>query len=83
MEKAGSLFLLPAFPFVCAPVNHEDFLPGSPPALFEPPAACLFEPRCPYAREQCRRSYPDRFDCGGGHLAACFAPLPEEVTAYG
>ena len=58
-------------------------IPGSPPALFEPPAACMFEPRCPYAQDRCRRAYPDHFDCGGGHLAACFTPLSEEVSDHG
>jgi oligopeptide/dipeptide ABC transporter ATP-binding protein len=58
-------------------------IPGSPPALFEPPAACMFEPRCPYSQDRCRQSYPAPFDCGGGHLAACFTPLTEEVTDHG
>ena len=50
-------------------------IPGSPPALFEPPEACMFAPRCPYAEDRCRQSYPALQDCGGGHLAACFKPL--------
>ena len=52
-------------------------IPGSPPALFDPPESCMFAPRCPYVQEQCRRAYPAMADCGGGHLAACFAPLRE------
>lgn len=58
-------------------------IPGSPPALFEPPSACMFEPRCPYACDRCRAEYPDMVDCGGGHLTACFTPLDKEASAHG
>ena len=57
-------------------------IPGSPPALFEPPASCMFAPRCPYADETCRTGYPAMADCGDGHLAACFKPPTEEVSAH-
>ena len=57
-------------------------IPGSPPALFEPPVSCMFAPRCPYADDACRAGYPAMADCGGGHLAACFKPLTEEVDAH-
>ena len=57
-------------------------IPGSPPALFEPPGSCMFAPRCPYAEEGCRKAYPAMMDCGGGHLAACFKPLDKEVPAH-
>jgi len=57
-----------------------EVIPGSPPALFRPPKACLFAPRCPYADDHCRESYPSFVDCGNGHLAACFHPLREEAT---
>ena len=57
-------------------------IPGSPPALFEPPLSCMFAPRCPYAEDRCLKAYPAMADCGGGHLAACFKPLDKEVTAH-
>ena len=50
-------------------------IPGSPPALFEPPESCMFAPRCPHAGDACRSAYPPLRDCGGGHLAACFKSL--------
>ncbi len=46
-------------------------IPGSPPALYARPAACMFAPRCAFVQEDCLLSYPDFCDCGGGHLAAC------------
>ena len=57
-------------------------IPGSPPALFEPPLSCMFAPRCPYAEDRCLKAYPAMADCGGGHLAACFKPLDKEVPAH-
>lgn len=55
-------------------------IPGFPPAMFRPPEACLFAPRCPYADDRCRAAYPPSADCGNGHLAACFYPLREEAA---
>ena len=57
-------------------------IPGSPPALVEPPLSCMFAPRCPYAEDRCLKAYPAMADCGGGHLAACFKPLDKEVPAH-
>ena len=57
-------------------------IPGSPPALIEPPTSCMFAPRCPYVTEQCRQAYPPSA-AHGSHLAACFHPLFEEVTPHG
>lgn len=50
-------------------------IPGSPPALFQPPKACMFAPRCQYVTDQCRAGYPEFADCGTGHLSACFRAL--------
>ena len=62
--------------------NRLETIPGSPPALFEPPKACMFAPRCSYVSEKCRAGYPDMADCGGGHLAACFTPLEKEGSGH-
>ncbi len=34
------------------------FIPGAPPDLFNPPAGCRFQPRCPYAMEVCGQEPP-------------------------
>jgi oligopeptide/dipeptide ABC transporter ATP-binding protein len=44
-------------------------IPGSVPDLRYPPAGCSFEPRCPRAREKCKRTHPEM---GGG--VRCFFP---------
>ena len=72
--------LIASIPGGAARGSRLETIPGSPPALFEPPASCMFAPRCPYAGDQCRQSYPAMADCGGGHLAACFQPLGKEVS---
>ncbi len=44
-------------------------IPGSVPDLRYPPAGCGFEPRCPRAREKCKRIHPE-MEAG----ARCFFP---------
>ncbi|TWJ32754.1 ABC transporter ATP-binding protein [Geobacter argillaceus] len=46
-------------------------LRGDIPSPLAPPAGCPLHPRCPYARDLCRREIPPLEDKGGGHLAAC------------
>jgi len=72
--------LIRSIPGSGEPTARLETIPGSPPALFEPPVSCMFAPRCPYATDRCRQSYPAMADCGGGHLAACFTPLGKEVA---
>jgi len=33
-------------------------LPGDPPSPINPPRGCTFHPRCPYAQERCKVSFP-------------------------
>ena len=46
-------------------------LKGEPPSAANPPQGCPFHPRCPLAKEVCRRAMPEPEDAGGGHLVAC------------
>ena len=52
-------------------------IPGAPPSLLDPPAACRFAPRCGYVQPLCRSEYPElRPATAPEHLAAChFAQL--------
>ena len=56
-------------------------IPGSPPDLSDPPAACRFAPRCRYATDRCRTENPLLGDGDSGHEYACFHPVPAEATA--
>ena len=46
-------------------------LGGEVPSSLNPPAGCVFHPRCPIAIEECRRVVPDLREVKPGHWAAC------------
>ncbi len=46
-------------------------LTGEISSPINPPAACRFAPRCPYAADECRAGVPPLVDAGGGHYVAC------------
>jgi len=46
-------------------------LPGEVPSPINPPSACRFHPRCPYATELCKTREPKLDEYLPGHLAAC------------
>ena len=62
--------LLASLPRLRSDVRPE-FIPGSPPELVNPPPGCRFQPRCPYAFEQCSQD-PPLFDVGPAHTARCW-----------
>ena len=83
-----TLSLLSALPIPDPKVNAEReplVLQGDLPSPANPPAACRFHTRCPYATEICSEVEPELIDHGGGHWAACHHPLdredPEAVAA--
>ena len=53
-------------------------LEGDVPSPANPPPACRFHPRCPYATSICSEVEPQLVDHGGGHWAACHHPLNRE-----
>jgi len=44
---------------------------GDVPSPINPPAGCPFNPRCKYARDNCRSTGPELKEYGPGHLASC------------
>ncbi len=56
-------------------VRYEDVklkgIPGTPPALLEPPEGCRFRDRCPLASAKCRER-PPFVEVGDGHQVACW-----------
>jgi peptide/nickel transport system ATP-binding protein len=46
-------------------------IPGSPPALDNPPNGCRFHPRCPLVMDKCRTIDPDMISVRPGHRVAC------------
>jgi oligopeptide/dipeptide ABC transporter ATP-binding protein len=47
-------------------------LEGEPPSPRDPPAGCVFHPRCRYAADICRTTVP-QLDAADGHAACHFA----------
>jgi peptide/nickel transport system ATP-binding protein len=87
----SSLFANPRHPYTealfralpdKAAETHERLysIPGAPPDLINPPAACRFTPRCQYAADRCRRDKPRLLGETPGHQFACFYPVGERET---
>ncbi len=79
-----TLSLLSALPIPDPRVNAEReplVLEGDLPSPADPPSACRFHTRCPWATEVCSDIEPELIDHGGGHWAACHHPLDREQRA--
>jgi oligopeptide transport system ATP-binding protein len=77
-----TLSLLSAIPIPDPEANRArapQVVEGDVPSPANPPAACRFHPRCPYATEVCSEIEPELIDHGRGHWAACHHPLNREA----
>lgn len=64
--------MMGAFPSVTAKIPQMFIaIPGSPPNLLNPPPACRFHPRCPYAWNLCRTEEPPLEPTTDGRLVSC------------
>ena len=54
-----------------APARLQE-IPGMVPALSDLPPGCVFAPRCPYAEDRCRATFPAYEQKRPGHWAACW-----------
>jgi oligopeptide/dipeptide ABC transporter ATP-binding protein len=56
-------------------------IPGRPPDLIDPPEACRFGPRCPYAHlgDSCTREAPSLREIRSGHFVRSAHPLTERT----
>lgn len=70
--------LMSAFPSIVGERTELVTIPGEPPDLLDPPPACRFHPRCPYATEICRTEEPKFKQHAPGHFAACWHPGGEQ-----
>jgi len=51
--------------------RKREILRGEVPSPITPPPGCRFHPRCPYARDICRKEFPELVDVGREHQVAC------------
>jgi peptide/nickel transport system ATP-binding protein len=52
--------------------SMRDSVPGSPPSLGDLPTGCAFHPRCPHAKDICRRQIPNFTQVDENHKVACW-----------
>ena len=82
VEKAptNDLIRRPSHPYTEALINSlPDFekntitsIDGQPPSIYDKIQGCSFNPRCKYAKEECRNSFPDTKNAGENHYVKCF-----------
>jgi len=60
-----------------------NFIPGAPPDLVDPPAACRFHPRCPHAMEVCATKDPVNIQRPGGGRVECWLVGPQDRVPPG
>jgi len=63
--------LLKAVPNPMTKVERLDAIPGTVPNLITPPGGCRFHPRCPFAKEICKKKVPELKEIEDGHFVAC------------
>ena len=61
---------------VAEQARPHEVLPGEPPSPLDPPAGCVFHPRCKLAHDLCRQAMPALRELGGDHRAACIFAEP-------
>jgi peptide/nickel transport system ATP-binding protein len=59
------------------------YIPGAPPSLIDPPAACRFHPRCPNAMQVCAERDPIEVVTDGGQRVSCWLHGPEDQIPPG
>lgn len=52
--------------------KKKEMMASEPGSLIQLPKGCHFHPRCPYATEQCRESFPENVQISQDYQVACF-----------
>jgi peptide/nickel transport system ATP-binding protein len=88
---ARTVFTDPAHPYtrellrsiISLRTTELHYIPGAPPDLIEPPAACRFHPRCPDAMRVCASKDPIEVRAESGQRVLCWLHGPEEELPEG
>ncbi|MEM3957558.1 MAG: ABC transporter ATP-binding protein [Thermoproteota archaeon] len=54
------------------------YIPGAPPSLLDPPLGCRFHPRCPHAKDICRKKEPPEVEVSKLHTVKCWLFAQED-----
>jgi dipeptide transport system ATP-binding protein len=91
MQTADRLFERPRHPYTAALLEalperstgrrRLTTIGGVVPGVDDRPSGCLFNPRCPYADERCRRERPALTQDGQGRQVRCLKPLDAAMPA--
>jgi len=88
MGKTEQLIKKPLHPYTEALINAvpvpdpelkrgEIVIKGEVPSPVAPPPGCRFHPRCPYAKEKCRKQEPELIEIRNERYVACHFPLED------
>ena len=88
---ARTVFSQPAHPYtsellrsiISLKTTELHYIPGAPPDLADPPKACRFHPRCPYAMQVCAAKDPIEVRAETGQRVLCWLHGPEEEIPPG
>ena len=69
--------LINSLPIIGDKRRRPSIIKGRPPSLINPPSGCRFHPRCPYARDICRRKEPVLIEASPNHYVSCFKLIGE------
>lgn len=85
ITTSGRLFANPLHPYTEALISavpvptpglkrNRVLLEGDIPSVLNPPASCVFHPRCRFRQEVCTTNPPPLTEVEPGHFAACYFP---------
>lgn len=77
-----SIALLNAFPSIRGPMKRLRSIGGAPPDLISSPPGCYFEPRCPFAKEICKKEGPPSVKVSEGHYSSCHYALDPRIQEF-
>jgi dipeptide transport system ATP-binding protein len=90
-QRVDGLFSTPRHPYTAALLEalpersigrrRLATIPGVVPGIDDRPAGCVFNPRCAFVQERCRREPPRLAADDAGRLARCHFPLGGAATA--
>jgi peptide/nickel transport system ATP-binding protein len=76
----GLIRSIPRIDVAATRKNRLETIAGSVPKLIDPPEACRFAPRCPFAIEECWRGQPPLRQIESGHKVACIRAEETAIT---